>query len=119
VDKATFDMRGKLVNYALNPEHSSGKHKARRFREKIGATQNDAKLIHDQVMAFLPYAVAQEKSNDIYGARFNAYIPVTGPNGKTVDVLTAWLYERNKDGKTISTRPRLATIYIPRKARAF
>jgi SPP1 gp7 family putative phage head morphogenesis protein len=119
VDKATFDMRGKLVNYALNPDHPSGRHKARRFMEKIGATRNDAKLIHDQVMAFLPYAEATHKKQNENGISFNVNVPVTGPNGKTVDVLTAWIYDRAKNGKAIKVTPRLTTIYIPKKSNAF
>ena len=117
--KAIFDMRGKLANYALNPQASDGGHKARRFREKIGATQKDAKMVHDQIMAFLPYAEATKTKRNGNGEFFKTMIPVTGPNGKTVDVLAAWIYDRSKDNRAIKVTPRLVTIYIPRKARAF
>ena len=118
VDNASADKFGKLVKYSLNPDHPSGKHKAKVWKSALGATQEDADMIYDQVMAFLPYAEAGAQRAAKYGERFNVFVPVTGPNGKTVDVKTAWIYDRAKDGKSISMKPRLATIYIPEGSRA-
>lgn len=35
----------KLINYCLNPEHSSGKNKARVFKSRLGITQENAELL--------------------------------------------------------------------------
>ena len=70
-------------------------------------------------MAFLPLAEAAPDKIDMQGARFRAGIPVTGPNGKTVDVLTVWIYGRVKGQNALSTRPRLITIFIPEDSHAF
>lgn len=113
VDSAALDKHGKLVKYSLNPNHPSGRHKARVWKATLGATQEDADMIYDQVISFLPYAEAAAKEADKHGERFSVMVPVTGPNGKTVDVKTAWIYDRTKDGRSISMKPRLATIYIP------
>ncbi|MDR2488491.1 MAG: phage head morphogenesis protein [Desulfovibrio sp.] len=113
VDNAMADKHGKLVKYSLNPNHPSGRHKARVWKATLGATQGDADMIYDQVMSFLPYAEAAAKEADKHGERFSVVVPVTGPNGKTVDVKTAWIYDRAKDGRSISMKPRLATIYVP------
>ncbi|MCL1939547.1 MAG: phage minor head protein [Desulfovibrionaceae bacterium] len=114
VDRVEFDKYGKLTKYSLNPEHSRGKDKARVWRSSIGVTQEHADMIHDQVMAFLPYAEAVPEYRDGFGERFKVLVPVTGPNGKTVDVVTAWMYDTDKStGRKISVRPRLISIFIP------
>ena len=121
VEKAVF-VPAKLTAYSLNPAHPSGGSKARVWKSSIGATLEDAATIERQVMAMLPYAEAIKKDDgtDVSGQRFNVYVPVTGPNGKTVDVLTGWIYDRDRrEGSSISTRPRLITIYVPEKNRAF
>lgn len=120
VEMARFEPR-KLLNYSLDDEavlpgggpNPAARSKAERFRLKLGMEKKHAALVEKQVMAFLKYLPAVKKGNDEWGERFNVYVPVTGPNGKTVDVMTAWLYER-KDGK-ISTRPRLINCFIDRK----
>lgn len=119
VDGATADKQGKLVGYSLNPEHHGGRHKAKVWKATLGATQEHADMIHDQVMAFLPFAEALPDNIDPRGERFNVYVPVTGPNGKTVDVLTSWIYKRTDDKKSISMKPRLTTIFIPRGSHAY
>lgn len=113
VDKAKFAPE-KLAEYSLNPDHVRGKHKAVVWKASLGATAKDAASIRKQVLTWLEHleAVPKGKPTD-RGVKFNVYVPVTGPNGKTVDVKTAWLYDRTPDGKTISTHPRLTTIYIP------
>jgi hypothetical protein len=108
VDKASFDMQGKLVEYALNPEQP--KHVL--FERVLGATQKDAKMIYDQVMAFLPHAEAIPHTRSPWGNVFDVMMPVTGPNGKTVDVVTGWIYDFVKGKKAIRATPRLATIFI-------
>jgi len=119
VDKASFDKYGKLSRYSLDPDNPGGKDKARKWKAAIGATQEHADMIHDQVMAFLPYAEAVPIGRDKYGERFKVMAPVSGPNGKTVDVVTGWIYDMDESGRKISMRPRLTTIYIPRKNRAY
>lgn len=118
VDRATADKQGKLVRYSLNPESPRGKDKARVWKVALGATQEHADMIHDQVMAFLPFAEAVPRGVSRHGEVFSVFVPVTGPNGKTVDVKTTWIYDRTKDGKRISMRPRLTTIFIPEGSHA-
>lgn len=35
--------------------------------------------------------------NDVYGQRYNVTLPITGPNGKAADVLTAWIIASGTD----------------------
>lgn len=119
VGKAVF-IPEKLTAYSLDPDHPKGKHKAHVWKAFLGATVNDAKMIEKQIMEALPSLPAHRKTTggkdtatNQYGTSFNVIVPVTGPNGKTVDVLTAWIYKRDyKEMKKISTRPTLSTIYV-------
>ncbi|MDR2573468.1 MAG: hypothetical protein LBC94_03840 [Desulfovibrio sp.] len=64
-----------------------------------------------EFMACLPCAEAAIKEKtpvDKRGGRYNVSIPVTGPNGKSVDVLTAWIYDRVENGKSISMKPLIS-----------
>ena len=115
VKKATFPMP-KLTHYALDPDHPEGKHKAKVFAATLGLRKEHAELLHAQVMAWLPHAEAMTGEADSFGNRLNVTVPVTGPNGKTVDVLTGWFYK--KDGNTIATRPTLTTIMVDPKSHA-
>lgn len=117
--RAAADKKGKLADYSLNSGHPRGKHKAKVWKAALGATREHADMIYDQVMSFLPYAEAAATGAGKFGETFTVYVPVTGPNGKTVDVKTAWFYARSTDKKTISMRPRLATIFIPEKNHAY
>lgn len=38
----------KLVEYALNPEHPRGQHKARVFQSALGIARSDWRYLHDQ-----------------------------------------------------------------------
>ena len=68
----------------------------------------------------MPYAEAVPHHRDFHGERFKVFVPVTGPNGKTVDVETGWIYDMNKAaGRKISMRPRLTTIFIPDDSDAY
>ena len=40
----------KLRDYALDPIHSKGKHKARGFASALGLTRNDAEWLRDEVL---------------------------------------------------------------------
>lgn len=113
VDRALF-IPAKLTGYSLNPNHSSGKDKARVWAATIGAGPRDAGEIERQVMMSLHrYPAVPEGAPQEFGEKFTVMVPVTGPNGKTVDVLTAWIYDKNRSGTAYSTVPRLTTIYVP------
>ena len=112
VDKAVFDM-AKLTSYSMNAAHPSGKHKARVWKAALGLEKDQAPLIEKQIMAWLAHLpAAPQNQADAHGQRFRVTVPVTGMNGKTVDVVTGWIYEKNKRAGTISTTPRLSTIYV-------
>ena len=96
-------LRDKLEGYALNPGHPVGKNKAVVFRSALGFEQSDWEMLRDSIFMELPYHEAVVGKTDRYGTRYNVTMPITGPNGRTVDVLTAWIVEAGNDYPSIVT----------------
>jgi hypothetical protein len=80
-------------------------------------------MVRNQVLTQLPQLAAARpdptngaKVTDRDGERFTVRVPVTGPNGQTVEVVTAWIYDRPRTQKQAqSDAPRLVTLFIPRQ----
>lgn len=96
--------RKKLESYCLDPQHvsrpygkSSGKDKARVFKAALGFEQADWELLKQRILEALPYCEATLRNEDEYGKRYNVELPITGPNGNTVTVLTAWIVRPGTD----------------------
>ena len=104
--RAIIDPR-KVTEYALNPAHLEGRHKARVFESALGFTQRNA----DELIAQLRSGVANNPFTpgkiDRFGTRFTVDIPMTGPGGSAT-VRTGWIY------KTGSDTPELATLFVRR-----
>jgi SPP1 gp7 family putative phage head morphogenesis protein len=110
VERADFDLK-KLSSYTLDPEHPVGKDKARVWKAATGFEKRHAEKLHRLIMEQLPGGEAVRGDHDQHGERFDVIVPIKGLNGRVVDVLTAWIYDRdNKSGK-VSTKPRLITTY--------
>lgn len=104
-EKATINPK-KLTEYALNPEHPVGGNKAKVFESALGYNKSNAEELMNQVYSKLPQCEAVEGLVDQYGKRFTVNMPITGPNGNTVNVRTGWII------KTGSEIPELTTIYV-------
>jgi len=112
-ERAAFD-RDKLTRYALNPDHPVGGDKARVWKAALGADRRHAAMIERQIMEHLADSPAARGSVDRHGERFTVRVPVTGPNGRTVDVTCGWIYEKDTTWRVLSTSPRLTTCFIRR-----
>lgn len=104
----------KLAGYVLDPAHPQGK--GRVFQAALGMDARHAEGLREQILAALPTAPAQRagggaggSGTDGYGERFRATVPVTGPNGRTMDVVTAWIYDRGPGQQAAS--PRLVSVF--------
>lgn len=95
----------KLVRYALNNEHPRGKDKAIAFERALGYNKSNYKELIDSVLKNLPSFPAIPKGVDEYGEKYEMLMLLTGPNGKTARVKTAW--RKDKEGKI-----RLVSIYV-------
>jgi SPP1 gp7 family putative phage head morphogenesis protein len=117
VDRAVYNDR-KAADYALNlnSPHANARGHAKAFQMYLGLLRKDAELLKRQIMEQLPHLPAARGKSDTYGERFTARVPVTGPNGRRIDVLTGWIYEKGKYKTKIFTTPRLVTMYIDEEA---
>src|SRR5262245_22679828 len=99
----------KLEKYALDPTHPVGKHKARVFESVLGINQSDWRVLANSIQNELPYNKARPTKSDSFGQRYEVIMPITGPNGKTENVLTAWIVKADSD------YPSLVSLYIQKR----
>jgi hypothetical protein len=111
--KAIVDI-AKLRDYSLNPEHPSGKHKARRFREKLGLGRDDAERLRDVILQAILDVDAVEVRGNAYGRRFVVDFELSWPEGRiimnTAMVRTAWIIRNHEEF------PRLTSCFTPRRS---
>ncbi|MBQ7780897.1 MAG: hypothetical protein IJ405_02620 [Lachnospiraceae bacterium] len=105
VENATINPK-KLTEYALNPNHPVGGNKAKVFESALGYNQSNADDLMRQIYEKLPNSEAVLGQLDEYGQRYTVDIPITGPNGNTVNVRTGWII------KTGSDIPELTTLFV-------
>lgn len=97
----------KFTQYALNPKKDPNKAKA--FKEALGYDlSNSDELIHN-IKEHLSEFNAVEKPDNGHGRRYEVVMELTGPNGKTANVLTAWI-DDTKTGEM-----RLTTAYVDKR----
>ena len=89
--------RVKIEGYVLDPAHQVGRNKAIVFRSALGFEQSDWEMLSNSIIAELPFYEAIAGKTDQYCTRYNVTIPITGPNGRTLDVMTAWKIETGED----------------------
>lgn len=113
VERAKF-LPEKLTAYSMDPaSKTGGADKARVWKEALGMDKRHAASVERQIMEQLAGRPAVRGKSDKEGERFRVLVPVTGPNGRTVDVVAAWIYDRDKEsGRFISTVPRLVTCFV-------
>ena len=102
-DKAEIP-REKLINYCLNPEHSSGKHKARVFKSRLGITQDNVELLLQMIrVAAIEGEVVQQATTN-FGEQFKVDWKI--PNQENMILRTIWEIGYNK------SNPRLISAFI-------
>ena len=112
-ERAVVDI-AKLRDYCLSQTHEEGKHKARRFREKLGISVNDAERLRQVILDAILKVEAREQKPTEYGRRFIVDFEVSWPEKEfimsTALVRTAWIIRNDEDF------PRLTTCFTPRRS---
>src|SRR5215208_8171032 len=75
--------RNKLEDYALNPAHTDGQHKARLFKSILGFEKADWEELAKIILDELPYHEASLSREDQWGKFYSVSLPIVGPNGNT------------------------------------
>ena len=104
-DKAIIPIE-KLTGYALNPNHSIGKNKARVFERALGYNASNADQLLQNIKDNLYRFEALEKPDLGYGKLYQVDMELTGPNGNTAMVRTAWILDRT------TGEMRLTSTYV-------
>jgi hypothetical protein len=102
----------KLVGYALNPHNERGQHKARVFAQVLGFNLSNWKLLKQAIVEALPTRPALLTSETAFGKKYEVVLPITGPNGRTVDVRSIWQFDRLPESVQYAEAPRLVTLYL-------
>lgn len=101
----------KLRDYALNPRNERGQHKARVFGSALGFDLTNWEQLKQAILDTLRHHEATMISETPFGRKYTVALPVTGANGRTVDVMTIWQFDRLANG-SFSEVPRLVTLYV-------
>jgi hypothetical protein len=101
---------GKLRDYALNPEHDLGRHKARLSASELAIGRSDWRYLADQLLAGVQTHTVSRIDVGTFGASYEVVVPVVGLNGSTVPVVSAWSIAQEEP----SSPPRLITAYVYR-----
>jgi hypothetical protein len=95
----------KLVDYALNPNHPVGKHKAAVFEAVLGITIMDTEFLRTKILEAVQTAEAIQTRKDDFGQRYQVEFELER-NGCRAIILTAWILE------PLEFSPRLTSCYI-------
>jgi hypothetical protein len=70
-------------------------------------------LLQQAILEALSARPAILTSETAFGKKYEVVVPITGPNGSTVDVLTVWQFDRLPDSVQYADTLRLVTLYLP------
>ena len=103
-DQAFVDV-AKLRDYALDPVHAEGKHKARVFAAALGLSRNDAEWLRDQLLLAARTFDCSLGRKTEHGQRYVIDFDATA-RGKTARLRSAW------NLRPTENFPRLTTCYV-------
>lgn len=106
----------KLTNYLLDPEGKAPS-KAKFFKDVLQIEADDWKFMHSQLIDGLAALELENvRIQDSYGIRFDARFPLTGTNGATATILTAWIVRRGERASLITAYPLEKDTALERSA---
>ena len=91
-EKAIIQIE-KFTEYVLHPVKSRGKWLA--FRSALGYHLGNVDILMDDIRKNLTNFPAESMGNKGYGETYAVLMELVGPNGKTANVMTAWIDDRN------------------------
>jgi len=102
-DRAVIDST-KLRYYLLSTSHPVGRFKAR-FFESLGYSTENWEQIETDIRDLIAVAEARPREKTGYGQKYEVRGAMTGPNGRTAEVVTVWIVLTGEDV------PRFITAY--------
>ena len=102
--KAVVDIK-KLLDYALNPSHPRGKHKARVFKSVLGITEEDAEWLRQQALWAAANSEVISETQSVFGNKYVIDANISHQE-KSAIVRFSWIIEHGTDF------PRLTTCFV-------
>ncbi len=96
VNRVVIDPR-KLTKYALNPDHPTGRHKARVFKAALGYNQSNYQSLLDQIADKALESEVIPGRVDQFGQRVRVDLEISGMEGQRVIVLCVWMIVSHGD----------------------
>ena len=78
----------------------------------LGCNLSNWALLKQAIVEALPTRPARLTSETAFGKKYEVVLPITGPNGHTVDVRTIWQFDRLPESVQYADAPRLVTLYL-------
>ena len=97
----------KIRDYALDPTHPTGKHKARVFEAALGFRKEHSDVLARLIKVSLSRAPAVRGGKDQHGEKWTTYHEIVGANSQTAVVTVAWICRTERP-----TDPMLISCYI-------
>ena len=102
-ERAEIPMQ-KLIGYSLNPEHPSGKHKARVFASVLGITIENADTLRELIQTAAVEGEVVQQDTTPFGQLFKVDWTILGP--QKVQLRTLW------EITSTNPNPRLVSVFI-------
>lgn len=106
----------KIADYLLNPDHKGNKGKAKFFEEHLAITKSESANLQGQLVDALAHVTYEDLRIDGYGVRFTANLPVTGLNGETATIETAWIVRPGERASFVTAYPGKKNAELEQKA---
>lgn len=95
----------KLLDYALNSEHATGRHKARLFSDLLGIVARDWRYLAYQIKRGINLGRLEKARVTEHGVQYTVLMRVVGLNGKTCTVVTAWIIRPEGAARLVTAYP--------------
>ena len=97
----------KLAAYCLNPEHPSGKHKARVFKAVLNLGIEDAETLRTTLLDVVHREIAIPTKRNAYGQKYVIDFEMSH-SGRTSEIRSVWIVRDDENF------PRFVTCYVHR-----
>ena len=99
-DEAVIPIE-KFTEYCLSPD--GDQNKAAAFNEALGYNKSNANRLIANIRHNLSEYPATQKGDLGHGMRYEVIMNLTGPNGKSANVLTGWIDDKNNGEMRLTT----------------
>ena len=97
----------KLTDYCLNPEHPSGKHKARVFKTSLNLGIEEAGTLRTILLDVVHREIAIPTKRNAYGQKYVIDFEMSH-SGRTAEIRSVWIVRDDENF------PRFVTCYVHR-----